>query len=346
MRRRRMSGKTYGPTYAVTSRSSGSASPDSAAERIVRHGPATLPGPGRPQLVVAGAQVLGQHPDLGDRGHEVRVAAPAREHVHVQVGRARRRRRPARCSRRGSRRRASTRPRIARNARTCARESATSSSSSRSSRLGDVTGRRDHQVPGPVRVEVHHGDRLRRALQHERLARRRSRRRGCTSRTRCRCGPCSGPTRSRPPARPEPFEAHAIAHAASRGVRRLRRRAARRTRRPARRARRSLAAAPVHADRAVLDVGVADHEHVRHLLGLGPADARVQRAVRAVEHLGAEPVGLQPRRDLVRVVVVAVGDRAAPSPAPARATPGTRPRSARRGSRRTARSSRTARGGS
>ena len=65
-----------------------------------------------------------------------------------------------------------------------------------------------------------------------------------------------------------------------------------------------------------------------------------------VEHLGAKALGLQPVDDLVRVVVVAVGDRAARSPAPARATPGTRRRSARRAPRRTARSSRTARGGS
>ena len=33
----------------------------------------------------------------------------------------------------------------------------------------------------------------------------------------------------------------------------------------------------VHADRAVLDVVVADDEHVRHLLDLGPPDARAER---------------------------------------------------------------------
>ena len=41
--------------------------------------------PRRAHLVVARRQVLGHHPGLGDRGHEVRVAVPPRQGVQVQV---------------------------------------------------------------------------------------------------------------------------------------------------------------------------------------------------------------------------------------------------------------------
>src|SRR5689334_15330813 len=80
-----MSGKVYGPTYAVTSRSSGRRSPSCSS--VTRR---TLPGPRRFQLVVAGAQTLGQDAGLADGGHEIRVAEPSGQHVHVQmVGHAR-----------------------------------------------------------------------------------------------------------------------------------------------------------------------------------------------------------------------------------------------------------------
>ena len=55
---------------------------------------------------------------------------------------------------------------------------------------------------------------------------------------------------------------------------------------------------PVHADGAVLDVVVADHQHVRHLLELGPADARAERVGVRVDQLGAEAVGAQPVDEL------------------------------------------------
>src|SRR6476469_4617349 len=48
-----------------------------------------------------------------------------------------------------------------------------------------------------------------------------------------------------------------------------------------------VAAPGVHTHGAVLDIGVADDEHVRNLLRLGPADAGAERARRAVVHLGA-----------------------------------------------------------
>ena len=182
--------------------------------------------------------------------------------------------------------------RIARNARTCARESAISSSSSRSSKLGDVAHRRDQQVPGAVRVEVHHRDRLRRALEHECLGVVGRGRRGCTSRTRCRCARCSGPTRTRDRQPAQQASARRLIAGYARWLlmraRAPRRRAARRTSSTGDVALGVVAPPPVHADGAVLDVGVADHEHVRHLLGLGPPDARAERAVRAVEHLDAE----------------------------------------------------------
>src|SRR4051812_5873689 len=84
MRRRRMSGKTYGPAYAVTSSSSGRSSPPPSAvgSRSTR---LNLPVPGRFQLLVAGFEILGHHPRLGDAGHEVRVAAPARQRVDVEM---------------------------------------------------------------------------------------------------------------------------------------------------------------------------------------------------------------------------------------------------------------------
>src|SRR5437899_10296884 len=87
-----MSGKTYGPTYAVTSSSSGSSSrPGSSSPSASSGGTAssvtrrTLPGPHRLQLVVAGAQTLRQHTGFAHRGHEVGVAQPARQYMHVQM---------------------------------------------------------------------------------------------------------------------------------------------------------------------------------------------------------------------------------------------------------------------
>src|SRR5690349_8629952 len=83
MRRRRMSGNTYGPTYAVTSSSSGRSSPSgSVGSSLTR---VKLSVPDRFQLLVAGTQIFGHHPDLGDAGHEVRVAAPPGQHVHVEM---------------------------------------------------------------------------------------------------------------------------------------------------------------------------------------------------------------------------------------------------------------------
>src|SRR5437867_12946268 len=50
-------------------------------------GDKALTRPDSLELVVAGTQALGQDPRLGDRRHEVRIGAPAREHVHVQMTR-------------------------------------------------------------------------------------------------------------------------------------------------------------------------------------------------------------------------------------------------------------------
>ena len=58
------------------------------------------------------------------------------------------------------------------------------------------------------------------------------------------------------------------------------------------------------------------------------------------------PAALRLLRDVEQVIGEGLGHRGFRRPAPAPATPGTRPRSARSGHRRTARSSRTARGGS
>src|SRR5258707_6312909 len=81
-----MSGNTYGPTYAVTSRSSGSWSPPGSSRALESSVTArTLPRPHRFQLVVAGAQALREHPDLGYGGHGVRVAAPPRQHVDMKM---------------------------------------------------------------------------------------------------------------------------------------------------------------------------------------------------------------------------------------------------------------------
>src|SRR5205807_1547898 len=55
---------------------------------------------------------------------------------------------------------------------------------------------------------------------------------------------------------------------------------------------RLLAAPGVHPDRAVLDVVVAHHEHVRHLLELRLADARAELVGRVLE-VGAEAFGAQ-----------------------------------------------------
>src|SRR5689334_5330958 len=63
----------------------------------------------------------------------------------------------------------------------------------------------------------------------------------------------------------------------------------------------------VHADRAVLHVGVPDHEDIRDLLGLGAPDARAQLPAGAVDQLGPEALGLHPvdQARAVRVVTVA-----------------------------------------
>src|SRR5256714_1178770 len=164
MRRRRMSGKTYGPTYAVASRSSGSASPGGSSGSS---GTATnLPGPGREQLVVAGAQALRQHPGLGDRGHEVRVAGPPGQHVHMQVpGHTRPGRPPEVGTDVGAVRRVRGLDRLQRaHLRPCQRDILVVG---QVDVARDVTDRRDHQVPGPVREQVHHGDRRVGAFEHE-----------------------------------------------------------------------------------------------------------------------------------------------------------------------------------
>ena len=90
------------------------------------------------------------------------------------------------------------------------------------------------------------------------------------------------------PARPEPLEGHRVATRSATS-------AARRATKSSTVTPRSgcVAPPPVHADGAVLDVVVADHEHVRHLLELGPADARAERVGVRVDELGAEAVGLQ-----------------------------------------------------
>src|SRR6266511_2720452 len=82
MRRRVMLGKTYGPTYAVTSSSSGSWSWCSS---LMSRRPYSRSRPRRAHLLPAGAQVLGEHARLGDGGHEVRVAVPPRQRVQVDV---------------------------------------------------------------------------------------------------------------------------------------------------------------------------------------------------------------------------------------------------------------------
>ena len=222
---------------------------------------------------------------------------------------------------------------------------AISSSSSRSSKLATWRVGATIRWPEPYGIEVHHRDRLGRALEHERLGvvgrvdelahdaadvgaagvadrTRTSTRQPAHSRSRligCGAHRCSTTSAAS-------CAMNVVERDVALGV---------------------VAPPPVHADRAVLDVGVADDEHVRHLLGLGPPDARAERAVRAVDHLGPEA-----RRPSSRSTTCVARSRrggrrrAAPSPAPARATPGTRPRSARRAPRRTARSIRTARGGS
>src|SRR5260221_8637768 len=84
-RRRRMSGNVYGPTYAVTSSSSGSASPWSASVTAAEGRPGISDRPVGPQLLPGLRQRLRQHPRLGDRRHEVGVAVPTWERVDVEV---------------------------------------------------------------------------------------------------------------------------------------------------------------------------------------------------------------------------------------------------------------------
>src|SRR5215831_4350716 len=65
----------------------------------------------------------------------------------------------------------------------------------------------------------------------------------------------------------------------------------------------------VHADRAVLDVAVADDEHIRHLLGLGAADTRSQLPAGAVDHLGAVALRAEPVDEARGVGVVPIAHR-------------------------------------
>ena len=103
----------------------------------------------------------------------------------------------------------------------------------------------------------------------------------------------------------------------------------------------------VHADRAVLDVGVADDEDVRHLLGLRPPDARAELPRAEPSTISARKPSAFNRstmRNAVRVVAVAHRQH--------RGLHRREPRRERAGvvldehTRRTARPSRTARGGS
>src|SRR3954453_12356992 len=171
IRRRLMSGKTYGPTYAVTSRSSGSASPFGASptgtpSRAWSFTPRTLPGPHRFQLVVAGAPALGKHAGLAHRRHEVRVTGPAREYVNVEVSGD-----PGTCGA----------PEIGADVHAfrLIRGADGAQCSDLRSSDGDVvvvvevverrrvTRRRDHQMSGTVRIQIHHRDRVGRAFENE-----------------------------------------------------------------------------------------------------------------------------------------------------------------------------------
>src|SRR5262245_49288205 len=87
IRRRRVDGKRYGPTYAVTSRSSGRTSGACSGGTPLSLTSGTLRGPCGAQLVVARAQALREYAGFGHRGHEVGVAAPPRQGVHVHVAR-------------------------------------------------------------------------------------------------------------------------------------------------------------------------------------------------------------------------------------------------------------------
>src|SRR5690242_15277150 len=69
---------------------------------------------------------------------------------------------------------------------------------------------------------------------------------------------------------------------------------------------RLLAPPLVHADGAVLDIGVAHDEDVRDLLGLGPPDASAELAARPVDHLRAISLGAEPVDEAQRVGVVPV----------------------------------------
>src|SRR5437868_12121043 len=101
IRRRAMSGNVYWPTYPLTSSSSGSSSrcsPPSLTGRRLRRLPvswhalyigsladARSRGPGFLELFEGGVEGLGHHAGFGDRRHEVGVAAPAGQDVHVEV---------------------------------------------------------------------------------------------------------------------------------------------------------------------------------------------------------------------------------------------------------------------
>ena len=160
--------------------------------------------------------------------------------------------------------------------------------------------RRDHQVAGPVRVHVQHRERVLVAREHERLGvgvarqpfRTRTRRvvgsalRGDARRCRSLRQPAQ--SRSRLDALATTRRSSDVGARARLDERRRRVDAA--LGRVAPRA--------VHADGAVLDVVVADDEHVRHLLDLGPADARAERVGVRVDQLGPEALGLQAVDDL------------------------------------------------
>src|SRR4029079_10891952 len=70
-----------------------------------------------------------------------------------------------------------------------------------------------------------------------------------------------------------------------------------------------LGTARVDADGSVLDVAVADDEHVGNLLELRPTDTRAEGIGVRVDHLRAEPGGAEPFDQLLAVLVVTVGDR-------------------------------------
>src|SRR6266545_4798607 len=94
MRRRLLSGKSWGRTWSTALRSSGRESTCSAASEGCSPRPCSglrslmLPsgyGPALADALRRLLQRLGQRARVGDGGHEVAVADPAGKHVHVEV---------------------------------------------------------------------------------------------------------------------------------------------------------------------------------------------------------------------------------------------------------------------